>query len=78
MKCPSIFVKGDGEIIEEIVSASRQKEINKAATMGDGNSFQASISSVLNNKWYLFLHFVIKEINFDTVEFFCFGILTNH
>ena len=61
MKCPSIFVKGDGEIIEEIVSASRQKEINKAATMGDGNSFQASISSVLNNKWYLFLDFVIKK-----------------
>ena len=50
MECPSIFVKGDGEIIEEIVSASRQKEINKAATMGDGNSFQASILSVLNNK----------------------------
>ena len=49
MKCPSIFVKGDGEIIEEIVSASRQKEINKAATMGDGNSFQASISSVWGN-----------------------------
>jgi len=44
------LVKGDGEIIEEIVSASRQKEINKAATMGDGNSFQASISAILNKK----------------------------
>ena len=43
-------IKGDGEIIEEIVSASRQKEINKAATMGDGNSFQASISAILNKK----------------------------
>ena len=42
------LVKGDGEIIEEIVSASRQKEINKAATLGDGNSFQANISSILH------------------------------
>ena len=39
---------GDGEIIEEIVSASRQKEINKAATMGDGQSFQNSLKSALN------------------------------
>ena len=42
---------GDGEIIEEIVSASRQKEINKAATMGDGQSFQNSLKSALN-QWY--------------------------
>ena len=42
-----IFILGDGEILEEIVSASRQKEINKAATLGDGNSFQSSLNSVL-------------------------------
>ena len=41
------LVKGDGEIIEEIVSASRQKEINKMATKGDGESFQASLNSHL-------------------------------
>ena len=44
------LVKGDGEILEEIVSASRQKEINKNATLGDGNSFQSSLSSVLNKR----------------------------
>ena len=41
------LVKGDGEIIEEIVSASRQKEINKMATHSDGQSFQASLNSKL-------------------------------
>ena len=41
------LVKGDGEIIEEIVSASRQKEINKMATQSDGQSFQASLNSKL-------------------------------
>ncbi len=41
-------VKGDGEIIEEIVSASRQKEINKSATKGDGDSFQASLRAALS------------------------------
>ena len=41
------LVKGDGEIIEEIVSASRQKEINKMATKSDGQSFQASLNSKL-------------------------------
>ena len=43
------LVKGDGEIIEEIVSASRQKEINKMATQGDGNSFQSSLSAKLKD-----------------------------
>merc|ERR1712047_111552 len=41
------LVKGDGEIIEEIVSASRQKEINKLATQSDGQSFQSSLNSKL-------------------------------
>ena len=47
-----IFILGDGEILEEIVSASRQKEINKAATLGDGNSFQSSLNSVLK-QWMI-------------------------
>lgn len=34
------LIKGDGEVIEEIVSYSRQKEINKQATKGDASSFQ--------------------------------------
>ncbi|KAL5016012.1 hypothetical protein ScPMuIL_005601 [Solemya velum] len=34
------LVKGDGEIIEEIVSKERHKEINKQATKGDGLFFQ--------------------------------------
>ncbi|XP_064612972.1 ADP-ribosylation factor-like protein 6-interacting protein 4 isoform X2 [Liolophura sinensis] len=36
------LIKGDGEIIEEIVSKERQMEINKAA-LGDGYSFQARV-----------------------------------
>lgn len=34
------LVKGDGEIIEEIVSYSRHKEINHQATKCDGATFQ--------------------------------------
>lgn len=41
------LVKGDGEILEEIVSESRHKDINRTATRGDGLSFQASLSSQL-------------------------------
>jgi len=43
------LVKGDGEIIEEIVSSSRQKEINKAATQADAASFQSNLNDVLKN-----------------------------
>jgi len=39
------LVKGDGEILEECVSASRHKEINKQATEGDGQSFQNSLNA---------------------------------
>ncbi|KAM9546090.1 LOW QUALITY PROTEIN: ADP-ribosylation factor-like protein 6-interacting protein 4 [Salvelinus alpinus] len=35
--------RGEGEIIEEIVSKERHKEINKQATKGDGNSFQKKL-----------------------------------
>lgn len=38
------LVKGDGEIIEEIVSRDRQKEINRQATYADGISFQRGAS----------------------------------
>lgn len=33
------LVRGDGEILEEIVSKEKHKEINKQATKGDGNAF---------------------------------------
>ena len=45
------FYIGDGEIIEEIVSSSRQKEINKAATQADAASFQSNLNDVLKNSW---------------------------
>ncbi|XP_059850566.1 ADP-ribosylation factor-like protein 6-interacting protein 4 [Hypanus sabinus] len=34
------LIKGDGEVLEEIVSFERHKEINKQATRGDGFTFQ--------------------------------------
>lgn len=34
------LIKGDGEVLEEIVSQERHKEINKQATKGDGLTFQ--------------------------------------
>ncbi|ESP04132.1 hypothetical protein LOTGIDRAFT_136778, partial [Lottia gigantea] len=34
------LIKGDGEVIEEIVSKERHKEINKTATKGDGLYYQ--------------------------------------
>ncbi|KAM9394424.1 ADP-ribosylation factor-like protein 6-interacting protein 4 [Pholidichthys leucotaenia] len=37
------LVRGEGEIIEEIVSRERHKEINKQATKGDGNAFQRKL-----------------------------------
>lgn len=36
----SRLIKGDGEILEEIVSKERHKTINKEATKGDGDFFQ--------------------------------------
>jgi hypothetical protein len=44
------LVKGDGEIIEEIVSRDRQREINRRATLGDGASFQSALASTINRK----------------------------
>ncbi|CAG9806551.1 unnamed protein product [Chironomus riparius] len=34
------LIKGDGEIIEEMVTRDRHKEINRQATQGDGQSYQ--------------------------------------
>ncbi|XP_043834314.1 ADP-ribosylation factor-like protein 6-interacting protein 4 [Dromiciops gliroides] len=34
------LIKGDGEVLEEIVTKERHKEINKQATRGDGLTFQ--------------------------------------
>ncbi|XP_023699093.1 ADP-ribosylation factor-like protein 6-interacting protein 4 isoform X2 [Paramormyrops kingsleyae] len=34
------LVRGEGEILEEIVSRDKHKEINKQATKGDGSAFQ--------------------------------------
>ncbi|XP_053605170.1 ADP-ribosylation factor-like protein 6-interacting protein 4 [Plodia interpunctella] len=36
------LIKGDGEVLEEIVSRDRHKQINKQATRADGEFFQAS------------------------------------
>lgn len=35
------LIKGDGEVLEEIVSRDRHMEINRAATRADGAYFQA-------------------------------------
>ncbi|XP_045767993.1 ADP-ribosylation factor-like protein 6-interacting protein 4 [Maniola jurtina] len=35
------LIKGDGEVLEEIVSYDRHREINRQATMADGDFFQS-------------------------------------
>lgn len=35
------IIKGDGEILEEMVSREKHKQINKQATNGDGEFFQS-------------------------------------
>lgn len=35
------LIKGDGEILEEIVTRDKHKEINRQATKGDGQYFQS-------------------------------------
>lgn len=37
------LVRGEGEIIEEIVSREKHKDINKQATKGDGKEFQRKL-----------------------------------
>ncbi|KAG2175766.1 hypothetical protein INT44_000244 [Umbelopsis vinacea] len=36
------LIKGSGEIIEEVVSKDKQKEINRMATLNDGLSYEAA------------------------------------
>lgn len=40
----SRLIKGDGEVLEEIVSRDRHKQINQQATKGDAEYFQNRIS----------------------------------
>ncbi|XP_071448859.1 ADP-ribosylation factor-like protein 6-interacting protein 4 [Hetaerina americana] len=44
------LIKGDGEILEEIVSRDRHKEINRLATKGDGAFFESSMHNKLQSK----------------------------
>lgn len=44
------LIKGDGEVIEEIVSRDRHKAINKQATSGDGNFFHKTLYSKSTTK----------------------------
>lgn len=39
---PLRLVKGSGEIIEEVVSRDKQKDINRMATLNDGLSYEAA------------------------------------
>lgn len=39
------LVRGEGEIIEEIVSREKHKDINKQATKADGMSFQRKLGT---------------------------------
>nr|CAD7442225.1 unnamed protein product [Timema bartmani] len=41
----SRLIKGDGEVLEEIVSKKQHREINRLATKGDGEFFQKIITS---------------------------------
>jgi hypothetical protein len=38
------LIRGEGEIIEECVSKTRQKEINKLATKADGEAYQKGLT----------------------------------
>lgn len=45
------LIKGDSEILEEIVSKDRHREINKQATSGDGAYYESqSMASAKRNK----------------------------
>jgi hypothetical protein len=41
------LIKGDGEVIEEIVSRDRHMAINRQATRGDGDYFQTKMAGTL-------------------------------
>ena len=44
------LVKGDGEIIEEIVSRSRHRGINRTSTLGDGESYKTGLLAAMRRK----------------------------
>uniref|UniRef100_A0A8C4Q6V8 ADP-ribosylation factor-like protein 6-interacting protein 4 n=1 Tax=Eptatretus burgeri TaxID=7764 RepID=A0A8C4Q6V8_EPTBU len=37
------LIKGDGEVLEEIVSRDKQRSLNKEATRADGNAFEGHV-----------------------------------
>lgn len=41
------LIKGDGEVLEEIVSRDRHREINRQATQGDCAFFQSTMAAKL-------------------------------
>lgn len=40
------LIKGDGEVLEEIVSRKQHLDINKKATEGDGAYFQSQLKRI--------------------------------
>ena len=42
------LIKGDGEVLEEIVSKDRHREINRQATRGDGSFFQSQLAAKIS------------------------------
>lgn len=46
-RCFFRLIKGDGEIIEEIVTRDRHKQINQEATRSDGRTFQKNTVGAL-------------------------------
>lgn len=47
------LIKGDGEVLEEIVSRDRHKEINRQATRGDGAFFQGHLTAKISDNHYI-------------------------
>ena len=45
------LIKGDGEILEEIVTKDQHKRINRQATQGDGDDFQRQTVGFSNYGW---------------------------
>lgn len=54
------LIKGDGEILEEMVGREQHKKVNKQATEGDGRFFQKNtVGSTYNDNW---LRFVVSNL----------------
>ncbi len=65
------LIKGDGEILEEIVSKEKHREINRQATLGDGLYFQSKLQGA--KKWRHLTQVLdsVHDLHFD-VHSFCF------